>query len=916
MSYTTPTDTAVGRIEDAAGHAAASFGGQEVVNNTEEAVIPLTARFEEEPDSHNGTDAFTFRIAFSEPVETGYATLRDHSLEATGGSVIQARRVDGRSDLWEIQVEPDSNGKVFVALPADRACDVEGAICTGEGKRLYNRLELTVPGPNTPATGAPAIGGTAQVGETLTADTSGIADADGLTGAAFSYQWLADGADIQDAIGSAYTLQASDAGKTIKVRVTFTDNAGNEETLTSAATAPVAAPPPPPKNLRAVLGEGAVKLTWEAPDDATVTGYRIDRRHSGEGRSAEQVLVEDTCSTDTGYTDKSAQKDAEYQYRVSSRNEAGAGEASEWVNTEPASETAPEPTDRPHGLLAVAGEGVVTLTWNAPEDANAVFNYRILRHRPEEGEPEPLVYVEYTNSRATSFIDTAVELGVLYVYRVQAADAFGYLGEASGPASVRVPESNRPATGAPAINGTAQVGETLTVDTSGIADEDGLDDVTFSHQWAANDGNADTDIAGATGATYTLVSDDEGKTIKVRVTLTDDAGNPESRTSEATAAVTAPEGASPGPLAGFTLVDATDQTVLRTLTDGSAVALEDPANGSYGIRADTESGAVIGSVRLELTGAKTVSQTENLTPYSLYGDDSDGLHGEALPTGTYNLRATAYSERALGGDTLGTLVVSFTVTAAQDQQGSGHNSPATGAPTISGTAQVGETLTADPSGITDADGLDNVSYAYQWLRNDGTTDTDIQGATSATYTLADADQGKAIKVRVSFTDDANNQEMLTSTPTAAVAARPNTPATGAPTISGTAQVEQTLTVETSGIADSDGLDNASLSYQWVSNDGNADADIQDATNVTYTLTDDDVGKTIRVRVTFTDDRGHGETLISAATDAVAGPPSEPFTASLESTPEAHDGETPFTFELRFSEEFSLSYKTLRDHGSR
>ena len=39
-----------------------------------------------------------------------------------------------------------------------------------------------------------------------------------------------------------------------------------------------------------------------------------------------------------------------------------------------------------------------------------------------------------------------------------------------------------------------------------------------------------------------------------------------------------------------------------------------------------------------------------------------------------------------------------------------------------------------------------------------------------------------------------------------------------------------------------------------------------------------------------------------------------MTASLETTPEAHDGETPFTFELRLSEEFELSYKTLRDHA--
>ena len=83
-------------------------------------------------------------------------------------------------------------------------------------------------------------------------------------------------------------------------------------------------------------------------------------------------------------------------------------------------------------------------------------------------------------------------------------------------------------------------------------------------------------------------------------------------------------------------------------------------------------------------------------------------------------------------------------------------------PTINGTAQVGETLTADTSGIVDADGLTNVSYSYQWIRNDGTTDTDIQGATSSTYTLVSADEGKTIKVRVSFTDDAGHSETLTS----------------------------------------------------------------------------------------------------------------------------------------------------------
>ncbi len=94
------------------------------------------------------------------------------------------------------------------------------------------------------------------------------------------------------------------------------------------------------------------------------------------------------------------------------------------------------------------------------------------------------------------------------------------------------------------------------------------------------------------------------------------------------------------------------------------------------------------------------------------------------------------------------------------------NNPSTGAPTISGTVQVGETLTADTSGIADADGLDNVTFSYQWLADNAA----IAGATGSTYTLADADEGKAIKVQVSFTDDAGNDETLTSAATDAVSA--------------------------------------------------------------------------------------------------------------------------------------------------
>ena len=42
---------------------------------------------------------------------------------------------------------------------------------------------------------------------------------------------------------------------------------------------------------------------------------------------------------------------------------------------------------------------------------------------------------------------------------------------------------------------------------------------------------------------------------------------------------------------------------------------------------------------------------------------------------------------------------------------------------------------------------------------------------------------------------------------------------------------------------------------------------------------------------------------------VKGPP---LTASLESVPTSHNGSGEFRFRIAFSEEFSLSYKTLRD----
>ena len=121
--------------------------------------------------------------------------------------------------------------------------------------------------PNTAATGAPTITGTAQVGETLTASTTGIADANGLTSPTYTYQWIrVDGteADIAGENSSTYILVDADLGTTLKVRVTFADDLGHTETLTSAATATVgaAATGPPTVNDVAVTSTPASGNTY------------------------------------------------------------------------------------------------------------------------------------------------------------------------------------------------------------------------------------------------------------------------------------------------------------------------------------------------------------------------------------------------------------------------------------------------------------------------------------------------------------------------------------------------------------------------------------------------------------------------------------------------------------------------------
>ena len=121
---------------------------QEPVASCEKA--PLIAYVADVPSDHDGQGTFTFELQFTEEPEPdfSYKTLRDHAFTVTGGNVKNARRLNRLSNIrWEITVESDGNSEVAVLLPATTDCAALGAICTWDGRMLFNRIKLTVAGP-------------------------------------------------------------------------------------------------------------------------------------------------------------------------------------------------------------------------------------------------------------------------------------------------------------------------------------------------------------------------------------------------------------------------------------------------------------------------------------------------------------------------------------------------------------------------------------------------------------------------------------------------------------------------------------------------------------------------------------------------------------------------------------------------
>ena len=1004
-------------------------------------------------------------------------------------------------------------------------------------------ITIDVTAVNDAATGAPTISGTAHVGETLTASTADISDVDGVPNS-FTYQWkryAANGTTFEANIGTdarTYTLTESEEGKKVKVEVSFTDNGGTSEgPLISAAypaslsqtvgaapvvnTPPTASDGPVTTNEDTLYAFAATDFGYLDDDSDALASVKItalpaagtlklDGTPIASGTLPKAVAKADLGAGKLTYTPPANANGAGYASFTFKVNDGTADSAQHTItiNVTPVNDA---PTASP---------GTVT----TKEDTDHTFSAAAFSYADIDGDPLSSVKITALPAAGTLKLDgTPIASGAL-PKAVAAADlragklryspplnanktAFasftfkvndGTVDSAQYTITIDVTAVNDAATGAPTISGTAEVGQTLTASTAGISDVDGVPN-SFTYRWiryAANGTTFESNID-ADARTYTLTESEEGKKVKVEVSFTDNGGTSEgplisaaypaslSQTVGAAPVVNTPPTASDGPVTtnedtlyafaatdfGY-LDDDSDALASVKITglptagtlklDGTpitsalpkAVAAADvaarkltytpPANANgtgyasftFKVNDGTADSATeyimtinVTPVNDAPTGSGGTVTTREDTPYAFaaarfgYVDDDGDLLSSvkitALPTaGTLKLDGTPIASGALPkavaaadldagkltytpppnanktayasftfkvndgtADSALTYTMTIDVTAVNDA--------ATGAPTISGTAEVGQTLTASTADISDVDGVPS-SFTYQWKRYaaNGTTLEANIGADARTYTLTESEEGKKVKVEVSFTDNGGSPEgpllsaaypaslsqtvgarpVVNTLPTAAdgivttnedtdytfsaaefsyadddgdalasvkitglptagtlkldgtpitsalpkavaaadVAARKltytppanangtgyasftfkvndgtadsateyimtinvtpvNDAATGAPTIRGTAYVGETLTASTAGITDVEGVPN-SLNHQWiqVGADGTSNPTDIGADASTYTLTEADFSKRIKVRVDFIDGQGSAESRTSAA----------------------------------------------------
>ena len=645
---------------------------------------------------------------------------------------------------------------------------------TNESASAYT-MTIDVTPVNDALTGYLGIAGTAKVGQTLTADVSGIHDPDRRSGR-WAYRWVVN---LEPAIvvdtesTNTFRLDASHRGATVGLSVQLISAEGITGSVVSNPIGPVVSDAKPKASNATATTDEDTAYVFQAEDfgfvvvDAgdTLSSVRIvtlssagtlalDGTRVWTNQSVTKADIDASKLVFTPAENANGAAHASFAFRV---NDGTSDSASTYTMTIDV-DAAPDPPTAYDVWVTTAEDTVYTFRaddfgYTDVDAGDSLASVKVVT-LPSTG----ALTLDGTEVTANQSVTKAnIDAGDLVFTPVENANGDDYayftFKVSNGTEesleryfmSINVMPVNDPATGTPSISGREEVDHTLSADTSGLADIDGLPD-SLVYRWVRIDGATETTIAGATNSTYRLVDADLGKTLKVEVSFTDGDGTAESATSDATGTV----GANASPKAADATVTVKEDTTY-TFRAGDF-----NFSGAAGRTLASVRIVTLPSVGLLLFHGEPVTEGQSVTKADI---DITKLYFNPVANANGAAHASFTFKVSDGTEETAAYTMTIDVTPESD--------PATGTPTVTGKAQVGHTLVADIADIADVDGLP-AQLGYQWRRVDGTTETDIAGATSPAYTLTSSDEGKKLKVTVSFTDEGGAAESVTSGATAAV----------------------------------------------------------------------------------------------------------------------------------------------------
>lgn len=774
---------------------------------------------------------------------------------------------------------------------------------------------------------APAIQGIARIGEPLTVDVGTWSYPD----ATYTYQWYRNGSPLPWATGATYTpsndyawYSGADLDAQLSVRVTASKLGHLPRSAWSAAVGPVQKGiitnlTPPTVTGSARVGE-TLNVAGDTWQPASVTrGYAWLRDGVPTG------------VTGTSYLLGAADLGARISVRATVTKDAYVTTS---LDSGPTAEVALGVIDNlgPATLSGIPRAGE-TLTAGAGSwrPADVTPEYQWLR----DGEP-------ISGATGSTYLLTQADATHRVAVEVTATKpAYASTGSTSSQ-TARVTHGLIAATAAPSASGVTRVGQDLSVD-PGVWD---TADLALAYQWLR-----DGQPIGATGATYRLRAADLDHQISVRVDATRPDYDPGTATSAAVGPIALGQFASVAApavdgtarvgvrltIAGNVWDPAPDATAYQWLRDGSPITgatgtsyvpLPEDVDGRISVEVSVSGQAYEpGVLRSAQSAPVALGELDNTAVPEVNGTPRVGetlsaTDGTWTPGGV----ATSYQWRRDGTAIPGatgptyllvpadanarlTVAVTATLTGYADAEAvSAATAPVTydvvanvTRPTVTGTARVGETLTATDGTWTPA----GTTASYQWLR-DGVP---IAGATARTRVLRAADLGARISVEVTAARAQFDPARATSEETDPVTPGALANAT-APAILGSTRVDRTLSAAPGSWTP---LSVEGYAYQWL-RDGSP---IDDATDATYLLTDDDLGAAIGLRVTATK-AGYESASATAAPTAAIRPANRAPSVEVTLAP-GTTGTAPYAARIEIDaddpEDDPLTYRVEPGDGS-